>query len=1640
MKKTSIIGYMLFTLLAVATIAQAQTIGNTIDLSDISFPASGPGWAYSTPGVSGGVYTVDRDVTIKGATTLERVEVASGSNVTVTLQDASIISSASAFYILHDAFVNLKLNGVNELTSGAPYAGLQVAGDEYMVGNDATLVVHDGISGKLTATGGGIGAGIGGGDNKNCGYIVIAGGEIIALSGGSGGAAIGSCSGESYPSILITGGKVNATSSGSGAAIGGGNGGYGAFITITGGDITAYSGTGAAIGGGENGNIDFITITDGNITAISTDASGIGGGNGAAGGYGGTITLSGGTINAQGGDVCPGIGGNYDYGLGSSFITINGGTIDATGGQFGGAGIGSGNGAINNTIPNIIIYGSAVVTATGGDENSTSYPAGAGIGTGGDCPLLKDLPPSIIIVSPASVTATGGNGNMYSNGANIGHGATTTPSLHGGTEFTYATTFETVKITAIAGTGGDISPLGDTLVAQFANQVFFVTASPGYEIVRVYHPYDNPQIIIPLNNKEWLAVIAHTFYEGPIIALFQEIEINPGAIIEKNGRYGSRSGQAFDMPKVTSNVSTYEPLRWNIYVGYQNLTWRDLRGSNRAPSSSGTYFYSTDESFQYSNDHDTDDPYTVINDPYLLWYQQQLGYTINAPYKYSNVEVEDFLAVGNINNAECSPQEYIAASIRILRVVGRDESKSFQPLVDTNFLMSAPPEPVDRYFSDLYFYDSWLNVQYRGLTLGEFVDQMINEGQFPSSYTVSDILTVDYVDNKSTPFATNPSDTRQIAHFKLNLGNLFFDNTSAPLELYDMYGSTYYSPQIFYMQDAKNLPFAYWIYFDTQASNAIFDKGYYNFTNEATLRHSSGASSGPHSAAAPVVQLKVAGVGNVVSSDINPSILGTNVTFTATIYGDIGTPTGAVQFIVDGLEAGVPVPLNNAGLAEKTISTLTTGDHTITAMYSGNLVYSSSISAPYIQTVNMANSTTNIIAFNIPSPFTDPQAITVSAMVIPNPVSPFTPTGVVAFYLDNDTKPFDYGGLDALGMTTINTTMSFTPGLHAITAKYLGDNNFNPSDITPSQSFVIYSAKPSFANLSDIIKIYGDPTFTLPSVSGGPGTGAYSYRSSNPAIASVNASTGQVTVVSVGDAFMFVKRLGSGSFADSPESDPIKVTVLPKPVTVTGITAIKAFDGTDIFTNDQIDITGAVINGIIGSDNVTISKADITGSFGPAVGSGTLTVSGNFVLEGTDAKNYILTTQPIVMATITASPSPVVITANSGSSYYGDSPTNPGLSISGATGSLANDILSRLFNNFAITSSTPAGVYALTVGGTFPDNYAILTVPGEWIVNKLPLTIAAVNKTIAYGETPVLEYQIVSGSLIHGDVLSGALSVVPPYTVGEHTITQGTLTAGNNYNITFIAGTLTVQSSNNTVGDVIVGGEITDRVDNHFYTSVPCGEDSIEVSVTTDAFATVHINSYPLNPRKIYLPNYGDNTIYITVTSQSGDTESYTLTVYKFVPLQVAFFDRFSDILTVPSIIAGIGVVQSVEWYRDGILLGRDPTKGYLDMTEAGVYYAVINGTLRTCEVVKTRSTTALTMTVYPNPVYANQEVTITINRTDDELRNAQLQFHSIEGRMLKTLPVTSAKLKVMTPPHQGVVALKLITNTGNKEVKLIVK
>ena len=104
------------------------------------------------------------------------------------------------------------------------------------------------------------------------------------------------------------------------------------------------------------------------------------------------------------------------------------------------------------------------------------------------------------------------------------------------------------------------------------------------------------------------------------------------------------------------------------------------------------------------------------------------------------------------------------------------------------------------------------------------------------------------------------------------------------------------------------------------------------------------------------------------------------------------------------------------------------------------------------------------------------------------------------------------------------------------------------------------------------------------------------------------------------------------------------------------------------------------------------------------------------------------------------------------------------------------------------------GTYAINQGTlALSSNYNLSFAGAILTISARKITVTADATTKVYGnDDPQLTYKVTTGSLVSGDSLTGSLSRTPGGDVGKHPITQGTLAAGSNYELTFVSADLTI--------------------------------------------------------------------------------------------------------------------------------------------------------------------------------------------------------------------------------------------------------
>lgn len=162
-----------------------------------------------------------------------------------------------------------------------------------------------------------------------------------------------------------------------------------------------------------------------------------------------------------------------------------------------------------------------------------------------------------------------------------------------------------------------------------------------------------------------------------------------------------------------------------------------------------------------------------------------------------------------------------------------------------------------------------------------------------------------------------------------------------------------------------------------------------------------------------------------LTSSANPTDANQSVTLTATVTG--ASPTGIVTFKDGSTTLGTGTL--SAGLAMLTTSFTVAGNHSLTAVYAGDGLNTSSASSVLIETVYVRTTSTTVLTSSI-NPVYLNQSVTLTAAV-----TGADPTGTVTF--QDGTTNLGSVALSG-GQATLTTTFS-TIGSHGLSVSYGGD-------------------------------------------------------------------------------------------------------------------------------------------------------------------------------------------------------------------------------------------------------------------------------------------------------------------------------------------------------------------------------------------------------------------------------------------------------------------------------------------------------------------------------------------------------------------------------------------------------------------------
>ena len=268
-------------------------------------------------------------------------------------------------------------------------------------------------------------------------------------------------------------------------------------------------------------------------------------------------------------------------------------------------------------------------------------------------------------------------------------------------------------------------------------------------------------------------------------------------------------------------------------------------------------------------------------------------------------------------------------------------------------------------------------------------------------------------------------------------------------------------------------------------------------------------ASGESLTSSPITVTVNAPTTTTVTSNVNPSVVGQPVTYTATVSvtsPDTGVPSGNIEFFDNGTPIGIcggagGVTVNGSGQATCLTAWPSVATQSITATYLGNAsaYYLTSNSTALSQVVNQA-STTTVVTSNV-NPSVVGQTVTYTATVSATSPGGGAPSAADTMTFKDGASTITCGsGSAAFNGTsaTCKVTYATTAGSpHSITAVFGGDANFAPSTSTVFPQ-TVNQASPTIALTLSATTIsaggnaYGTSTLTGAS-SGAGGTVTYSY-------------------------------------------------------------------------------------------------------------------------------------------------------------------------------------------------------------------------------------------------------------------------------------------------------------------------------------------------------------------------------------------------------------------------------------------------------------------------------------------------------------------------------------------------------------------
>ena len=398
-----------------------------------------------------------------------------------------------------------------------------------------------------------------------------------------------------------------------------------------------------------------------------------------------------------------------------------------------------------------------------------------------------------------------------------------------------------------------------------------------------------------------------------------------------------------------------------------------------------------------------------------------------------------------------------------------------------------------------------------------------------------------------------------------------------------------------------------------------------------------------------------------------PSLFGQPVTFTATVdSGGNGTPTGTVQFFIDGSSSGGLVTLTAGAAVSAPVANLSVGGHSVTATYGGVTRFAGSTAPGVIQNVAMAFTTTHISSSVNGSVFGQPVMFTATTTVIAPGGG--TPSGLMAFFLDG--QPLATVATSSGSATTPPVPSNLlAPGNHVVTAVFPDTASYHTSSVVLLGGQNVAKADTTTTVTSSVpASVVGQPvTFTATVLPNAPGagtpTGTVSFYVDGTFSETDSLVGGATATVST-----FTLPLGShpvtATYSGDANFNANTSGTLPQVVGTAGTTTTVVSAKPSTVFGEPVAFTATVLPLLPGAgtptgtvqffaDNVSFGTVTLTGSSALSPPIGSLSVGPHTVTATYSGDSNFTTSSNSTIQTVTKADVGVTMSAVPSSPVYG---------------------------------------------------------------------------------------------------------------------------------------------------------------------------------------------------------------------------------------------------------------------------------------------------------------------------------------------------------------------------------------------------